>query len=157
VCQSARWCKEKKKKKNFGTIAEAVVGDNLLGLVDDGRAVNLFVCVCVWAAFSKIKKGTRKWVRYANDLLGTGLCRKQAQDGRSAANVEHDLVLEQVRVVDNGVAVRVCSDLVLEHLLVDSKVRVRVKVVVGAGQVVHAGAALVGRRGGGGRGVLGWG
>lgn len=45
-CVSRHGGARKRKKKNFGTIAEAVVGDNLLGLVDDGRAVNLFVCVC---------------------------------------------------------------------------------------------------------------
>lgn len=39
--------------------------------------------------------------------------------------------LEQVLVVPHRVAVAQCSDLVLEHLLVDSKVRVRVGVVVG--------------------------
>lgn len=43
-------------------------------------------------------------------------------------HVKNDLVLEEVLVLDDRVAVRDGADLVLEHLLVDAKVSVRVGV-----------------------------
>jgi hypothetical protein len=44
------------------------------------------------------------------------------QDAGSAADIEDDLVLEQVTVLVDGVAVAACAHVVLEHLLVDSMV-----------------------------------
>jgi hypothetical protein len=44
------------------------------------------------------------------------------QNAGSAANIEDDLVLEQVTVLVDRVAVAACAHVVLEHLLVDSMV-----------------------------------
>jgi hypothetical protein len=53
------------------------------------------------------------------------------KDSSSASNIQHNLVLEQVLVPPHRVAVTQRADLVLEHLLVDPEVGVRVGVVVG--------------------------
>jgi ribosomal protein S11 len=97
-------------------VAQAVDLDNLLGLADDGRHVD------------------------SDDVLGASLCGEpvgrvsvrgqkerngecaHGQDAGSAANIEDDLVLEQVTVLVDGVAVAACAHVVLEHLLVDSMV-----------------------------------
>lgn len=54
--------------------------------------------------------------------------------GDAGATTTH-LVLEEVGVPGDGVHVAAGAHLILEHLLVDAEVGVRVEVVVGAGQV----------------------
>lgn len=39
------------------------------------------------------------------DVLGTGLSSKDTQDSSSAADIEHNLVLEDMGIVHNGVFV----------------------------------------------------
>lgn len=51
------------------------------------------------------------------------------QNAGSATNIEDDLVLEQVTVLVDGVAVATGAHVVLEHLLVDSMVVVAVECV----------------------------
>ena len=63
-------------------------------------------------------------------LFGAGLCCEHGEDSCAASDVEDDLVLEKVLVVVHGVAVGQSPHLVLQHLLVDAEVRVRVEVVV---------------------------
>lgn len=62
-------------------VGHAVGLDDLAGLVDDGGHV------------------------HTDNVLGAGLDSEHAEDGGSAANIEHDLVLEKVTVVVDGVAV----------------------------------------------------
>lgn len=76
-------------------ITESIVVDVLSGSVDDVGVVD------------------------GNDHLSTGLCAEHGQDAGSAANVKNDLVLEQVLVVVDEVSVRVRSDAILQHSLVD--------------------------------------
>ena len=64
-----------------------------------------------------------------------------AQDGCTASDVQHDLVLEQVRVVVYRVSVGLCADFVFQHLLVDAVVVVAVEVVRFA--VRHAGHGVI--------------
>ena len=53
-------------------------------------------------------------------MLRTGLGGKHAEDARTAADVEDELVFEQVWVVDDRVAVRARAHRILEHLFVDA-------------------------------------
>jgi len=80
--------------------------DNLLGLCGNVRE---FYCVYV---------------------LGPCLGAEHGQDARAASHVHDHLVLEQVRVFQNRVPVRVRAHPVLDHVLVDAEVRVRVEVLV---------------------------
>ena len=57
---------------------------------------------------------------HADDVLRARLGGEHAEDARAAADVEHELVLEQVRVVDDRVAVRARAHGVLQHLLMDA-------------------------------------
>jgi len=88
------------------TITEAILLDDDLGLVDDVAHVN------------------------TNDLLGSSLGGEHAKNTGTTADVEDRLALEQVRVVHDGVAVRQGADLILEHLLVDTKVSVGIRIAV---------------------------
>lgn len=83
-----------------------------------------------------------------NDLLGTGLSSEHGEDTGTTADlpselsmsdtyIKNDLVLEEVLVLEDGVAVGQGADLVLEHLLVDTKVGIR----VGVAELVSARAA----------------
>mmetsp|Transcript_5695 Transcript_5695/g.14416 ORF Transcript_5695/g.14416 Transcript_5695/m.14416 type:complete len:411 (-) Transcript_5695:111-1343(-) len=69
-------------------------------------------------------------------MLGARLGRKQAEDARATADIHHDLVLEQKRVLHDGVVVRPGAHLVLDHLLMDAKVCIRVEVVVRTGLII---------------------
>lgn len=89
------------------TVVEAVGINDLLGLVENVGHVD------------------------TDNLLGTSLRGKHGEDTGTAADIENDLVLEQVLVLDDGIAVRHGADLILKHLLVDAEVRVRVGVAVG--------------------------
>ena len=64
-------------------VGEAVVGDDLARLLDDARAVD------------------------ADDARRARARGEHREDARAAPNVEHDLVLEEVRVLLDGV--QVCS------------------------------------------------
>eukprot|EP00756_Hemistasia_phaeocysticola_P010456 Hpha_TRINITY_DN15018_c1_g1::TRINITY_DN15018_c1_g1_i1::g.124702::m.124702 len=55
---------------------------------------------------------------------------EHGEDTSSTAHVEHHLALEHVRVVEDRVPVRQSSDLILQHLLVDSVVSVTIEVVI---------------------------
>lgn len=57
---------------------------------------------------------------HPDDHLGPSLRTEHGQDSRPASYVEDDLVLEQVRVLEDGVSVREGSDGVFEHLFVDT-------------------------------------
>jgi hypothetical protein len=86
-------------------VREAVHLDDLPGLDNDGRHVN------------------------TDNVLCASLGGEHAENGGTAADIEDDLVLEEVGVVVDGIAVALGADLVLEHLLVDSMVVVGVEVV----------------------------
>jgi hypothetical protein len=93
-------------------------------------------------------------------MLCAGLGGEHAEDGGTAANVEDDLVLEEVGVVVDGIAVALGADLVFlsrlsgivrldvvdgttdQHLLVDTVVVVGVEVV--AVQVISSVSILRG-------------
>ena len=97
-------------------VGEAVLLHDGLGLLDDPGHVD------------------------ADDLSGSGLGSEHGEDAGAAANIEHDLVLEQVLVVPHRVAVGQGAHLVLEHLLVDAKMGVGIEVIVlgshlGRGQI----------------------
>ena len=66
----------------------------------------------------------------ADDQASTGLSREHAQDTRATANVQDDLVLEEVAIAEDGVSVAHGADFILQHFLVNAKVSVRVKVVI---------------------------
>lgn len=106
-------------------VRHAIDLDDLLSLVDDGGHVD------------------------ANDVLGAGLDGEHAENGGSTADVEDDLILEQVGVVVDGIAVALGADLIFlrrgsdlcscvglglngstdQHLLVNTVVVVAVEVV----------------------------
>lgn len=77
-------------------LREAISPDNLLSLIQNIGHVN------------------------ADNQLGTSLRGKHGKNTSTAANVKNHLVLEEVGVLHNGVAVGECSDRVLEHLFVDT-------------------------------------
>lgn len=89
-------------------MTEAVRVDNFLRLVHDFGALN------------------------PNDRLRAGLCRKEAQNARPTTHIEHDLALEEVRVLHDGALIRGGTRRILEHLLVYPKVCIRIEVVVSA-------------------------
>jgi hypothetical protein len=57
---------------------------------------------------------------YTEDLLGAGLSSKKRQDTSSAAYIQYDLVLEQVLAVQDGAAIALRANLILDHFLVNS-------------------------------------
>ena len=57
---------------------------------------------------------------YTDNMLRAGLGREHAEDTRATADVEHDLVLEQMGVVDDRVPVRARPDGILEHLFMNT-------------------------------------
>lgn len=86
---------------------------------------------------------------YSNDLACSGLGCEHTENAGAASDVHDNLVLEQMRVVVHGVAVGHGAHLVLEHLLVDAEVGVRVEVVVLGGHLIASDtlhAELVGVR-----------
>ncbi|KAJ8527501.1 hypothetical protein ON010_g14762 [Phytophthora cinnamomi] len=87
-------------------VGEAVGLDDLARLRQDARAVD------------------------AVHMLGASLGGEHGQDAGAAAHVQHNLVLEQVLALQDGVHVRLGAHRVLEHLLMDAEVRVRVEVLV---------------------------
>ena len=72
---------------------------------------------------------------------------EHAENPSTAAHVENDLVLEQVAVLLDGLHVGLGANSVLEHFLMDSKVAVRVKVVIdfglGLGAIRHTSSTQV--------------
>ncbi len=63
-------------------------------------------------------------------MLRAGLRGEHAEDASAAAHIEDHLVLEDVPIEEDGVLVGASAHLILQHLLVDAVVGVRVKVVV---------------------------
>ena len=64
--------------------------------------------------------GNLKWKTYANNVSSTSLGGKHAQDTGTTADVKDELVLEEMGIVHDRIAVRSRADSVLEHLLMDS-------------------------------------
>ena len=96
----------------------------------------------------------RRRIAHSDDLLGSSLGSEHGEDTSSASDIENDLVpaitklvsatallaeqqspcsLEEVLVPPHRVAVGERANLILEHLLVDTEVSVRVGVVVRRG------------------------
>lgn len=96
------------------TIFESIGLDNLLGLIDDIRHIDL----------------RRSWVRYekrfsflpthADDVLCTRFGGEHAQYTRAASNIEYGFAFEKMSIVDDGGAVRACPYSILQHLLMDA-------------------------------------
>ena len=57
---------------------------------------------------------------YADDVFGARLGGEHAQDASTTADIEHDLVLEQMGVLDDRVSVRSRADGVFQHLFVNA-------------------------------------
>lgn len=83
--------------------------------------------------FKNRSKNPKKTHR--ENLLRSSLGGEHGKNSSSRANIHHNFVFEQVRVMIDRVPVGGGSHLVLEHLLVDTEVSVRVEVVVLAGQL----------------------
>lgn len=64
------------------------------------------------------------------DILGARFGAEHREDASAATYVHHDLVLEQVRILQNGVALGVGAHAVLDHVLVDAEVRLGVELLV---------------------------
>lgn len=54
---------------------------------------------------------------HPNDFLGPRLGCEHGQDACATAHIQHNLVLEQVLVVEHGVSVGEGADFILQHLL----------------------------------------
>ena len=52
-----------------------------------------------------------------------------AEDGCTASDIQHHLVLENVLVLVDGISVRLGADFILQHLFVNAMVVVAVEVV----------------------------
>ena len=57
---------------------------------------------------------------YTNDVLRASLGREHTQDAGTTADIEDDLVLEQVGVLDDSITVRARTNAILQHLFVDT-------------------------------------
>lgn len=57
---------------------------------------------------------------YADDVFRARLGGEHAQDAGAAADIEDELVLEEMRVLNDRIAVRACADGVFQHLFVDA-------------------------------------
>lgn len=102
-------------------VGKTVDLDDLLGLDDDGGHVDTDNVLC--ASLCGEPMQLLVLVPCACRLLGCALHRENTS---SAADIENDLVLEEVLVLDNGVHVGTGADLILQHLLVNSMVVVAV-------------------------------
>lgn len=78
-----------------------------------------------------------------------------AENARSTTNIQHDLILEMFRTVEDGIHVGLGAYCILEHILMDGEVRIAIEVVVGVlditvlSRLVEAGCqveALLGTR-----------
>lgn len=63
-------------------------------------------------------------------VLSSGFGGEHGEDSGAAADVEHNLALEEVLVVPHGVAVGESPHFVLQHFFVNTKMRIRVEIVV---------------------------
>jgi len=70
---------------------------------------------------------------------------KHGQDAGTTAHIQHDLALEEVRVLYDGILVGPGSDGVLEHVLMDTCRHNNSSSRVVQGLVQHAGTAAVGK------------
>lgn len=59
-------------------------------------------------------------VPYADDFLGPRLSGEHGENARPAADVQHDLVLEEIGVVEDGRLVFARAHFILQHLLMDA-------------------------------------
>ena len=57
---------------------------------------------------------------HTNDVLRASLGSEHTEDASSTADIKDGLALEQIGVVQNGIAVSTGADRVLQHLLVDT-------------------------------------
>jgi hypothetical protein len=95
-------------------VRHAVDFDNLLRLVDDGRHIdtNDVLRTCLYGEpISHVSVAARVW------FVGGGE-REHAKDGGTASDVEDDLVLEQVWVLVDGIAVALRADFIFLHACV---------------------------------------
>lgn len=110
------------KKGNL--VGKTVDLDDLLSLDNDGGHVDTDNVLCASLCGEPIQ---------LSDLVpcscGLLRCALHGENTGSAADIENDLVLEQVLVLDDGVHVGTGADLILQHLLVDSMVVVAVKML----------------------------
>ena len=93
-------------------IGHAICLDDFASLVDDG------------SAFDGI------------DVFSASLDCEHREDARAAADVEHDLVLADSGSHD-GASVALGTHGVLQHLLVNGEVGVRIEVIIGSSHVLH--------------------
>lgn len=73
-------------------VSETVGFHDLLCLVDDVGHVNLRVTAVAGSACNLEVRARFQSRAYADDLLGSGLGSKHAQDSRSASNIENNLI-----------------------------------------------------------------
>mmetsp|Transcript_2317 Transcript_2317/g.5432 ORF Transcript_2317/g.5432 Transcript_2317/m.5432 type:complete len:217 (+) Transcript_2317:532-1182(+) len=71
-------------------------------------------------------------------MLRASTSSEHRQNSSATADVKNNLVLEQIRVLHDGVHVCFGADFILEHFLMDSEVGIRVKIIVLARQILGA-------------------
>ena len=98
-------------------VGKTVDLDDLLGLDNDGGHVDTDNVLCASLGGKPMQLSVL--VPCSNNLLQ---CALHGENTGSAADIENDLVLEQVLVLNDGVHVGTGADLILQHLLVDSMV-----------------------------------
>jgi len=89
-------------------------------------------------------------------MLSSSLGGEHTEDTGTTAHIQDSLSLEEVGVVHNSLAVCLGTDLVLEHLLVDTEMRIRIEVIVLRGDILHIGGSLGGGLGFSSRGRHGF-
>eukprot|EP00128_Syssomonas_multiformis_P011372 Colp12_sorted_trinity150504_noHs@31065 len=87
-------------------ISETIDTNNLPGLLNDACTIN------------------------TDDFRRTSLGGKHAKNASTTTDIKHNLPLEQMLVLEDGAAVAVGPNLVLQHLLVDPEMTIRVEIVV---------------------------
>ena len=96
-------------------VGQTVDSNDLLGLADDGRHIDTNDMLCAGLSGEPV---------YSVSALARVMCggvargaRVHGEDTGTAANIEDNLVLEEVGVLVNGVAVASCADFILLNLL----------------------------------------
>mmetsp|Transcript_39461 Transcript_39461/g.77653 ORF Transcript_39461/g.77653 Transcript_39461/m.77653 type:complete len:236 (-) Transcript_39461:275-982(-) len=72
----------------------------------------------------------------ADHLLGTSTGSEHRQNSTATSNIQNHLVFEQVFVLQDCFLISSCSHGILEHLLMNAKVRIRIEVVVCRAQLL---------------------
>lgn len=99
--------------------------NDLLGLDNDGGHVNTdnVLCASLCGEPGELSVPVPYFLKFVPG------CALHGENTSSAADIENNLVLEQVLVLDNGVHVGASADLILQHLLVDTMVVVAAKML----------------------------